>query len=136
MHEDNNPKTKLGKLKVPMHLIPPVAKIHLALALENGAQKYGAYNWREEKISTTVYIAAMQRHIDAYLDGEDLAEDSHVHHLAHAMACCALILDGEACQQLIDDRPPRGRAAEMQKQAQKDQRLPPGTVIELEGPLR
>jgi hypothetical protein len=99
-----------------MHLIPPAAKIHLALALKNGAEKYGAYNWRDEEISATVYIAAAMRHLDAYLDGEDVAEDSGVHHIAHAMACCALILDGLECEQLIDDRPPLGAAARLQKE--------------------
>jgi hypothetical protein len=115
MHEDNNPKTRIGKMKVPMHLIPPVAKIHLAMALKDGAKKYGPYNWREEVISITTYISAMERHIDAFLDGEDLAKDSQVHHLAHAMACCALILDGIACSNIIDDRPPPGTAAQLQE---------------------
>lgn len=120
MHDDNNPKTRLGKLKVPMHLIPPSAKIYLALALEDGAKKYGAYNWRKEKISISTYIAAGERHFDAFWDGEDLAEDSMVHHLAHAMACCALLIDGITTGNIIDDRPPPGTAAQLQKQFMKE----------------
>lgn len=113
MHNDNNPKTRMGNLKVPMHLIPPAAKIHLAEALRNGAEKYGPYNWRDEKISSSVYRGAMERHMDAWWDGEDAATDSGVHHLAHVMACCALVLDALACDMLIDDRPPRGAAARL-----------------------
>jgi hypothetical protein len=113
MHEDNNPKTRSGRLKVPMHLIPPAAKIELARALEDGAKKYSPYNWREEPISTSVYYGAIQRHIDAWWDGEEVAKDSNVHHLAHVMACCAIIIDSIQAASLIDDRPPRGSAAAM-----------------------
>jgi hypothetical protein len=113
MHNDNNPKTRLGSLKVPMHLIPPSAKIHLALALEDGAGKYGPYNWREEKISASVYRGAMERHGDGWWDGEDLAGDSGVLHLAHIMACCALLIDAAECGMLIDDRPANGSASRL-----------------------
>jgi hypothetical protein len=46
------------------------------------------------------------RHIEAWFNGEQQAQDSHVHHLAHAMACMAILLDAEACGMLNDDRPP------------------------------
>lgn len=105
---DNNPKTRQGVLKAPLHLIPPSAKFHLAEALENGAAKYGAYNWREEEITTSVYIGAIERHLCAYVDGEDMAQDSGVHHLAHIMACCALVLDAKSIDKLKDDRPTAG----------------------------
>lgn len=119
MHSDNNPKTRLGALKVPLHLVPPSAKHYLALALEDGAGKYGPYNYREEPISISTYIAAMERHKDAFWDGEDLAPDSGIHHIAHAMACCALILDCYANGTLIDDRPAKGAAARLQREYHK-----------------
>lgn len=126
MHNDNNPKTRLGALKVPLHLVPPSAKHYLAQALEDGARKYGPYNWRDEPISISTYKAAMERHMDAFWDGEDLAPDSGIHHVAHAMACCALILDCLANGTLVDDRPTKGAAAKLQqeyhkgKEAEKD----------------
>lgn len=113
MHNDNNPKTRLGKLKAPLHLVPPSATYFLAEALNDGADKYDPYNWRDEEISVSVYYGAMKRHIDAYWDGEDHAPDSGVHHLAHAMACCALILDSASVGKLIDDRPPAGAMAKL-----------------------
>lgn len=116
---DNNPKTRLGATKVPLHLVPPSAKHYLALALEDGAGKYGPYNWREEPISISTYKAAMERHMDAFWDGEDEAADSGVHHVAHAMACCALILDCLSKGTLVDDRPPPGAASELQKSYMK-----------------
>lgn len=113
-YPDNNPKTAVGAAKVPLHLVPPSAKHYLALALADGARKYGPYNWRDSKISVSVYVAAVQRHIDAFWDGEDCAEDSGVHHLAHAMACLALLLDAEGVDMLHDDRPTPGAATQLQ----------------------
>ena len=62
-----------------------------------------------------MYKAALERHVDAFWDGEDLAEDSKVHHLAHAMACIALMLDSISLGIINDDRPPPGTVAELQK---------------------
>lgn len=107
-YPDNNPKTAVGAAKVPLHLVPPSAKHYLAMALADGARKYGPYNWRDSRISVSVYVAAVQRHIDAFWDGEDCAEDSGVHHLAHAMACLALLLDAKGVDMLQDDRPTPG----------------------------
>jgi hypothetical protein len=105
----------MGKLKVPMHSDSAFCEDSFAKALEDGGNKYGPYNWREEKISISVYYAAFQRHMDAYWDGENIAEDSGVHHVAHAMACCALILDADSVGMLIDDRPPPGATPELLK---------------------
>jgi len=111
---DHNPKTRFGIAKVPLHLVPPSAKHYLALALADGARKYGPYNWRDTAISTSVYVAAAQRHIDAFWDGEDNAPDSGVHHIAHAMACMALMLDALTIGKLNDDRPTMGAAPMLQ----------------------
>ena len=93
-YPDDNPKTQFGLKKVPMHLVPPIAIAQMSLAFENGAGKYGPFNWREKTISSTVYYGAAMRHLQAWYDGEDFAPDSGVHHLAHVMACCAMVLDG------------------------------------------
>jgi hypothetical protein len=63
---------------------------------------------REKTISSTVYYGAAMRHLQAWFDGEDLAPDSGVHHLAHVMACCAMVLDGQSLAKLNDNRPPPG----------------------------
>lgn len=107
-YPDNNPKTQFGVKKLPLHLVPPSANAALASAFADGAEKYGPYNWREKSISSSVYYAALQRHIMAWWDGEELAEDSGVEHLAHAMACIALIIDSKSINMLNDDRPIKG----------------------------
>lgn len=109
--EDNNPKARMGALKCPTQFVPPVAKLYLGLAMEEGANKYGPFNWRQEPISASTYMGAMDRHLAAWFDGEDNAPDSGIHHLAHVMASCALILDSMECGTLIDDRNTDGPAA-------------------------
>lgn len=105
---DNNPKTRVGGAsKVPLHLVPSTAIAHMAMGFADGGLKYQPYNWRAEPISSSVYYGAARRHMDAWWEGEDIAGDSKVHHLAHAMCCLAMILDTmdrPGC--LNDNRPP------------------------------
>lgn len=101
---DDNPKTTIGVTKPSTDGIPPVAILHLGQAMADGVRKYGKFNWREKRVSVSVYTNAIDRHLLAYRDGEDVARDSGHHHLAHVMSCCAILLDAEACGQLNDDR--------------------------------
>ena len=106
----SNPKDQLGIRKVPLHLNPPAALIYMALGFWDGAVKYGPFNWREEKVSFSVYYAATMRHLLALLDGEWDASDSGKPHLAHALACLAIIADAYENGTLVDDRPKPGAA--------------------------
>lgn len=119
-YPDNNPKTAIGVTKVPLHLVPPSAKHFLASAFADGAKKYGPYNWRDKTVSSSVYLGAAQRHMDAWWDGEAVSADAKVHHLAHAMACLAIVLDAETVGKLNDDRPTKGATPELQAQWGKD----------------
>ncbi len=110
-YPDNNPKTAYGRVKAPLHAIPPSALLHLGLAMEDGERKYGLFNWREKQVSASVYFDAAQRHLLAWWDGESHAEDSGVHHLAHVMACCAILIDAAETGRLNDDRGPAGTFA-------------------------
>lgn len=115
-YPDGNPKTAVGAAKLPLDLVPPIAMQHLAAAFKDGEAKYNPFNWREQQVSSTVYYAAAMRHLFAWFDGEDFADDSGVHHLAHAMACMAIVLDAESVGMLNDNRPTAGKAADMQKE--------------------
>lgn len=115
-YPDNNPKTLVGAAKIPLHLVPPAAVHYLAMAMADGGKKYGPYNFRDIPISSSTYYAAALRHMMAWWDGEDVAEDSGVQHLAHAMACCALVLDSMSTGKLKDDRPAKGAASLLQKE--------------------
>ena len=110
-----NPKANVGALKPPLDLVSPVIIAHLADAMRDGAKKYGAWNYREVDISASVYVAAAKRHLDLWMDGEEYADDSDVHHLGHALACIGLILDSQQCGNLVDDRPPTCNLGELYK---------------------
>ena len=117
-----NPKTLIGASKINPAVIPAPAIVHLALAMMNGEYKYTKYNWREIKVPSETYIGAMERHLLAYKDGEDFAGDSLVHHLAHIMACCAILLDAMEGGHLIDNRGHPGTASQVM--ARYNARLP------------
>lgn len=99
-----NPKDRVGSKKISMWVVPFVAIYHLALALMDGARKYGPYNWRDEPVQASIYFDAIQRHLSLWQSGEACAEDSGVRHLGHVMGCCAILLDAELHGKLIDDR--------------------------------
>lgn len=102
---DTNPKTRFGVRKPGIANIPPIAALTLGQAMTDGAAKYGRTNWREHEVTASVYYDAAARHLMSWWDGEREAQDSGIHHLGHAMACFAILLDAEASGKLIDDRP-------------------------------
>lgn len=100
-----NPKDLIGATKVSISKFPMVALLHGSHALMNGAVKYGPYNWRAKDVIASIYVDAAMRHLAAWFEGEELADDSGVHHLGHAIACLAIVLDAQEGKTLIDDRP-------------------------------
>lgn len=106
--DETNPKDRLGIMKPRLSLVSPASTLYEALAMEDGANKYGPYNWRQKKVKLSIYIDACKRHLDSYWDGEDNARDSKKPHLAHAKACLGIIIDALETGNLIDDRPTKG----------------------------
>lgn len=106
-----DPKAAVGIGKPGVADVPPLAILHLGAAMADGAQKYGRMNWRSTSVDAGVYYNAALRHLLAWWDGEQVASDSGLPHLAHAMASLAILLDAEAQGVLHDDRPrPAGMA--------------------------
>lgn len=101
----SNPKDLLGAKKPDMTKIPSIALLWESLAMMDGGGKYGPFNWRANKVVASIYIAACKRHLDAWFEGQEFAEDSGCHHLGHARACLGILLDAQATGNLIDDRP-------------------------------
>jgi hypothetical protein len=99
-----NPKAAIGAAKAPFFGIPWTAVIEMGTVMDGGAHKYGAYNYRDTVISTTTYHDAILRHFMLWADGEDNDPESKCSHLAHIMACCALMIDADCGDMLEDDR--------------------------------
>lgn len=101
-----NPKTIAGSKKLALSFVPASSLALINQALENGAAKYGTKNWLDTKIPARTYIDAAARHTALWFEGgQDCAEDSGIHHLAHAAASYIILLDAMLNGQLIDDRP-------------------------------
>jgi hypothetical protein len=100
-----NPKDALGIKKAPTHLIPTGPLYEVGLAMLEGGRKYGAHNYRAVGTRATVYYNAIRRHIDAWLEGEDIDPDSGIHHLMKAAACCFVMRDSQLMGNDVDDRP-------------------------------
>lgn len=115
-----NPKDLLGIKKPDLSLVPAAATIYTAQAFADGAAKYGPYNWRENPVKARVYVAAALRHINQYLDGENVDPLSGVPHIGHALACFAILADATETGNLIDDRPVTGPAGDLLRRLTKD----------------
>lgn len=99
-----NPKDIIGSDKLPLHLWPATATAMGCLGFLEGALKYGRSNFRAVGVRSSIYYDAARRHLDAWFEGEDNAPDSGLPHLAHLLACIAILVDAEAAGKLNDDR--------------------------------
>lgn len=88
-------------------LVPYDALGQIVNVLTFGARKYDPRNW-EKGIRYGRVFAALQRHLTAWWEGEDMDPESKQHHLAHA-GCCLLFLLAYETRELgegeQDDRP-------------------------------
>lgn len=99
-----NPKDAIGSNKLPMHLWPEAATVLGAMALLDGALKYGRSNFRAVGVKSSIYYDAARRHLNAWFEGEDVDPDSGLPHLGHALASIAILVDAQAANKLNDDR--------------------------------
>ena len=122
--EGVNPKDAFGDLKAPVDLVPYTGILYEATAFKRGAKKYGPFNWREKKVRARVYGAAMERHLKAWMDGEDYdydeKTDDYVHHLAAVRACAGIVLDALELDKLADDRVAGPAAGLIRRMLEKD----------------
>jgi len=100
-------KNDSGKLRYDLDSVP--ATRERVAVLTHGAQKYGDRNW-EQGIKYSRIYAALQRHLTAFWDGEDMDQESGLSHLAHA-SCELMFLQHFAVERdngnyiELDDRP-------------------------------
>lgn len=87
-----------GKLpaKTPFHQLPWRAIEELAWVMDHGARKYGEKNYLKVEGGRWRYFSAALRHLVAWWGGEKLDPESKKHHLAHAMACCVILMERES----------------------------------------
>lgn len=99
-----NPKQAYGDTKVPLHLFPYTAIAGGAMAFVEGKGKYGGDNFRAAKVEAMTYVGALDRHMKAWAEGQDIDEESGLPHLFKAVACVAILIDAHYAGSLIDNR--------------------------------
>lgn len=111
--DKDNPKKAYGAMKAPMACVPNTALIELYGVMGGGAHKYGIYNYRNSTIDALTYIGAIRRHFMLWEDGEDEDHESGYSHLAHIMACCAILFDSQYTNNILDNRSKSGETKEI-----------------------
>jgi Domain of unknown function (DUF5664) len=104
--KDTNPKDAIAMNKLPLHLVSSIVKAYQAIAHFLGNVKYGAWNYRGAGIRYSVYKSALERHLDAWWEGEENDPTDGTPHLANAQACLNILIEGKYTSSTIDDRPP------------------------------
>ncbi len=105
--KESNPKDAIGCTKVPWSVLPTPVIGELALAMLEGACKYGRHNYREVGVRASIYYdAVVGRHLAAWWEGENTDADSGLSHLVKAMAGLTILRDAQIRGMMEDDRPP------------------------------
>ena len=94
---------KFDILKARTDLISPFAMMELALIYTYGSEKYEERNM-DKGMRWSRIIGALERHVQAFKGGEVLDPESGLQHMAHAMWCCATLIDYIKFHPEFDDR--------------------------------
>ena len=84
-------------------LIPAEPLTALAKIYTMGFEKYGARNW-EMGIEWSRIFGAVQRHLWAFWNGEDIDPESGLPHVAHAAWGCFALIEFMHTHTELDDR--------------------------------
>jgi len=104
----SNPKDLIGVRKVPIFSVLSMRVLaRVALALLEGALKYGRHNYRCIGVAASVYVDATARHMALFWEGEDIDQESRagLHHIDKAIAGLMVLRDSILMGNWVDDRP-------------------------------
>ena len=92
--EDNDQSAKADKGKLELSLVNPELVKAVAEVRMYGTEKYGdSENWR--KVEPKRYVDALYRHLLAYIEGNEVDEESGLSYLAHMACNISFLLDKE-----------------------------------------
>ena len=91
---DDDQSAKADKGKLELSLVNPKLVKAVAEVRMYGTNKYGnSENWR--KVEPKRYVDALYRHLLAYIEGNEIDEESGLSHLAHMACNLSFLLDKE-----------------------------------------
>lgn len=105
--KSTNPKDSISGNRIPYSCVPANVLAEVAVAMAEGAKKYGRHNYRVHGILASVYYNAAIGHQKSYWEGEDNDPDSDVHHVTKAIASLVVLRDAIMNNKCNDDRPPK-----------------------------
>lgn len=104
-----NPKDAVGIRKMAFSVLPWRVLCRVALAMMEGAAKYGRHNYRVSGVRASVYFdAVVGRHLTDWWEGTDIDPDSGLHHVDKAISGLMVMRDSMLQGNFVDDRPPSG----------------------------
>lgn len=121
--EAANPKASAAKHKVAFSSLPAATVAEVAVAMTEGARKYGRHNYRASEIKASTYFDATLRHLFAWWEGEDIDPDSGLHHTAKAIASLMVVRDAMLSETYLDDRPIQNNPGWLKELNDKTQRI-------------
>lgn len=98
---------KHDSAKPRLSLLPPNVLLKVAEVMGYGAEKYADHNYKNGFNWTRVYDS-VQRHLLAWLNGEDTDPESGLPHLTHAISALIMLADHTLEGYGVDDRFKRG----------------------------
>lgn len=105
--KDTNPKDAVGIRKLAFSVLPWRVLAGVALAMMEGAAKYGRHNYRASGVRASVYFdAVVARHLSEWWEGDNIDAASGLHHIDKAIAGLMVMRDSMLYGNFIDDRPP------------------------------
>lgn len=84
-------------------LVPPQPMWEVARVYGYGSTKYAPRNW-ERGYDWTKSIDALERHLSLFKQGQDIDDESGLHHLAHAVFHCLALIEWGRTHPELDDR--------------------------------
>lgn len=108
-NKPTNPKDAIGIRKLAFSVLPWRVLCRVALAMMEGAAKYGRHNYRVAGVRASVYFdAVVGRHLTDWWEGNDIDSESGLHHVDKAIAGLMVMRDSMLQGNFVDDRPPSG----------------------------
>tara|TARA_R110000787_G_scaffold631_2_gene2331 strand:- start:474 stop:923 length:450 start_codon:yes stop_codon:yes gene_type:complete len=106
--KDTNPKDAIGAVKWRQFMVVPRQVLwEVGVGMLEGALKYGRHNYRGAGVRASVYADASLGHIEQWIEGEDVDQDSGLSHITKAICSLIVLRDAMMNDMWVDDRPPK-----------------------------
>lgn len=107
VRKPTDPKQSHAVKKISFRAVPISLLLHAQPGNQNGADKYGIYNWLkldDGSMSMMTYLDALQRHLLLFRAGQDNTSDTNINNLDSMISGLAVLRDAMLFNKVNDDR--------------------------------